>query len=196
MFNSSTIEMFWKMSNFTNYLADTTLRNPSMINLVNSGEKFDIVIIEAFGNEAFFGLSHVFEAHTVVLSTATSMFINPLSGNVAPYSFVPSTMTTYSDKMTFFERCLNSFANIMFEVYTRLLTVPAQKKLYEEIFSNAPPFEKIITSSSLHLINAHPIFETPRPYLPNMIQISALHIKEPQKFPKVKLYYLLSFILG
>lgn len=185
MSSGNEIKMIFALGQFVFDLANATLTSPEMQKLMKSGEKFDVVMIEPFGNDAFFGLGHIFNAHVVILSTATSNWVNTFSGNVAPYSFVPSVMTTYDDKMTFLQRCYNTFSHLLFKFYNDILVYPAQKQLYEEYFKDAPPYHETIINASLHLINSNTIFETPRPYLPSMIPIGGLQIQEPKKLPQV-----------
>lgn len=51
----SAIQMMGVLSDLGAFLANSTLNNPSMKNLMNSGKKFDAVIIEVFWVEALYG---------------------------------------------------------------------------------------------------------------------------------------------
>lgn len=185
MSNANVVTTFIEFSNFSNSLADAALRSADMQKLLKSGEKFDVVIVEPFGNYAHFGLANHFNAHLVLLTTGDTLFVSNLAGNPSPWSFVPSGLTPHTDRMTFFERLANGFAYLSLEFYNYMLVFPSQKKLYEEFFKNGPSFEEIIYNASLYLVNSNVVFESPRPYLPNMVQVGGVHIKEPQKLPQV-----------
>lgn len=58
-----------------------------------------------------------------------------------------------------------------------------QQQLMEETFPNTenwPAFSKIRQNISLVLINSHPTINTPRPYLPNMIDVGGLQVNREQ----------------
>lgn len=179
--------MLSTLLNFESILTNTTFKSASLQNLLKSDEKFDAIIIDSFGNEAFFGFGHHFNAQVIAMSTGSTHFVNHFSGNVAPYAFVPNVLTTYSDKMTFIDRVVNTCMGIIFQVYKYVLFY-LQEVQYKKQFKGGPELNALLKNVSVILVNSHVIFETPRPYLPNMIPVGGIHITEPKKLPEVKLY--------
>lgn len=60
--------------------------------------------------------------------------------------------------------------------------LPAQEMVYKRFFEpllpgrSLPPLIDLIHNVSLVLVNTHPIFQHPRPIVPNMVQVGGLHI--------------------
>lgn len=104
------------------------------------------------------------------------MLVNGISGNPAPYAFVPNKFTSYSDQMNIFEKLYNSFYNLYISLQENFLILPAQKSLYDTHFKSVGKFEDAVKNASLYFINSHVLLESPRPYLPNMIPVAGLHI--------------------
>lgn len=57
--NWSSIQMMSVLSNLGEFLANSTLNDPNMQTLMQSGQKFDAVIVEVFWVEALYGLFQI-----------------------------------------------------------------------------------------------------------------------------------------
>jgi glucuronosyltransferase len=87
--------------------------------------------------------------------------------------------------MTFMERFQNTYVSLAEDVLYHTLHLPNQKRLYKKYFPNAKrPFYEMYKSSAIIFLNNHVSSSSPRPYLPNMIEIGGIHVKDAKSLPK------------
>lgn len=98
---------------------------------------------------------------------------------------MPKPYLTYTDKMTFPERLKNTIYSHIEDLHFGLVTKRSQRKLYNELFPNAKrSFDDMYHSSSIIFMNTHNAASTPRPYMPNMIEIGGIHVQPAQELPQ------------
>jgi len=104
-----------------------TLKNPEIMNMIHSKEKFDLVILEIFVTEAMIGYGHAFDAPVIGISSfGASLWANNLIGTPTPWSYVPHTFLSYTDNMTYSQRLFNSFVYIFDLLALNLISYPIQ----------------------------------------------------------------------
>lgn len=184
-FNGSKIETFYKMLTKQDAMARIALESPGIKALLKSDKKFDVVVLEVMLCDSLLVFGHIFNAPTVVVSSFGSVHtINKIVGNSNPYAYVPTTFMALTDEMTFFQRVKNTVMSIVMSSLFSIFGLRQQRNLLQEYFPEAPPLDDMIHNVSVILLNAHySIVETPRPYMPNMIQIGGFHI-QPETLPK------------
>ncbi|XP_967762.1 UDP-glycosyltransferase UGT5 [Tribolium castaneum] len=165
---------------------EATLKHENVQKFINSGEKFDVVIVEQFGNDAAKALSTHFGAPLISLSAVgASYWTNPLVGNPSPPSYIPDLMSDYSVPMTFCERLVNSLVYVFNDLLYNFIVFPKQNQLMKKYIPNAPEhLSDVLYNSSIVLLNSHPSINQPVPHVPNMIEIGGFHIKPPKKLPQ------------
>lgn len=160
-------------------LTEELLNHAHVKNLLKSNMKFDAMIITHPLSEQLFGIAHHFNVPLIVLSLiGTNPMVNYIAGNMNPYSYVPNLQYTFTDKMSFVERLINTVMGLSGEIFQALL-FPIQKSISAKYFPSAPPLEDIIEKHvALILVNSHYTTESPRPYTPNLIQIGGFHLED------------------
>ncbi|XP_059225930.1 UDP-glucosyltransferase 2-like [Stomoxys calcitrans] len=143
-------------------------------------ESFDLIIMDVLFTESFFGFGEEFGAPMVAISSwGTMSSVDELVGNITPLSYVPNMIMLrhYNQNMNFWRRCLNVAVYILEWIHYNYKYMSMQQKIYEQHFPNA---SKSITEAqknfSLVLVNDHFVLSTPRPYVPNMIEVAGMHI--------------------
>lgn len=110
--------------------AETTkfmLKHPKVVELMNSNEKFDLVISESFASDVFYGLGQHFNAPVAVYSSnGASKMTTDLIGTPTPMSHVPHVFLPFSDKMTFIEKVSNVCAFLLESVVSNMFFTPRQ----------------------------------------------------------------------
>ncbi|XP_061400906.1 UDP-glycosyltransferase UGT4-like [Musca vetustissima] len=143
-------------------------------------ESFDLIIVDITFAEAFYGLGEYFGAPMVAISYWSAMTsVDELVGNITPLSYIPNMimMRKYNQNMNFWRRWLNVIVFIFDWIYYYLRYMPIHRNLYEEQFPNATlSLDEAQKNFSLVLLNDHYTITTPRPYVPNMIEVAGLHI--------------------
>ena len=166
-------------------LMEPVLSNEGVQQLIHSKEKFDVVIIEQFLNDAQKALATHFGAPLVLLSTVGANFwINSLVGNPGPTSYIPALSLGYTVLMTFRQRLSNTLLTLLNEVYYPLYVHPNENAKIKKYIPNGPDISDVLYNVSLVLMNSHPSTNQPVPYVPNMIDIAGFHIKPPKKLPQ------------
>uniref|UniRef100_A0A1I8Q5P2 UDP-glucuronosyltransferase n=1 Tax=Stomoxys calcitrans TaxID=35570 RepID=A0A1I8Q5P2_STOCA len=143
-------------------------------------ESFDLIIMDVLFTESFYGFGEDFGAPMVAISPwGTMTSIDELVGNTTPLSYIPNMIMLrhYNQNMNFWRRSLNVAVYILERIHYYYTYMPMQRKIYEQHFPNA---SKSITEAqknfSLVLLNDHFVLTTPRPYVPNMIEVAGMHI--------------------
>ncbi|CAH1984651.1 unnamed protein product [Acanthoscelides obtectus] len=166
-------------------LTEDTLSYPEVQNLIKSGEKFDVVIVSQFMNEAHYMLAPHFNAHLIGLSTiGSSNWNNYLVGNPSLPSVDREMMLSHPRRMNFFQRSLNTLVSVINYLARTFYLLPNHAELTKKYISDKIDFEKELYNVSLVLLNSHPSVSDPKPHVPNMVEIGGFHIKEPKPLPE------------
>ncbi|KAG5871161.1 hypothetical protein JTB14_016311 [Gonioctena quinquepunctata] len=172
------------LNQLATWYTNATFEDDKFKELIDSDEKFDVVILEQFLNDAMKVLAWHYQVPLIVFSAVgANDWINPLVGNPSPPSYIPDRTLSYSYKMDFWQRFRNSFMWCFHELVNNFLTHPEQEKIMRKHFPNSPDFKSIAQNISLVLLNSHESFSQPIPQVPTMINIGGIHLKSPGKLP-------------
>lgn len=161
-------------------LTKNVLASKQLQSLVNSNQKFDVILLEDYFNEALLGLSKTFSAPVVLLRTQVSPWLNQHNqikiGLPSPMSFVPSVQSTFSDHMTFVERFQNVLLFAM-EKFGMIIHMRLQERLYDSFFEEPKPrLKDLVKNISFILQNTHESIFYPQPALSNFQEIGGFHV--------------------
>lgn len=179
-------QTFLMLYNLGATTVNATLQSKGVQELMNSKQKFDVIICEAFAIEAFLGFGHHFHAPVVAVSTfGASGFTTRLVGSPSPPSYVPNAFLPYTDRMTLLERVHNIITETIDHILYEWYHIPMQEKLYDQYFPDPKPdFRDITKNVSLVLLNTHFSLGRPRPYAVNMIEVGGLQVnRKPKPLP-------------
>ena len=103
-------------------------------------------------------------------------------GSPSPPSYIPHTMTKFTDRMSLMERIIN-LAFVSFErLFLDLYYLPRQSALYEKYFPHLKrDMYSVRKNASIVLLNTHVSLGYPRPYMPNQIEVGGMHINRQRK---------------
>lgn len=177
-----------------NYLGNDNVEkvfsHPNVQKLLKSDEKFDVVIVEQFVNDALKVFAYHYNAPLVLFVTFSSnAWINPLVANPAPPSYIPEQKIDLDPK-NFWHRLKNNIIYVFGELNRNLLFFPAQEKIMKKYFPEAPDLDKLLYNASLVLLNSHISTNKAVPRVPSMIDIGGFHVKPPKKLPQDLQQYL------
>ena len=174
-----------KTYHFGHMCVNHTLFSPNVQELLAAkDEQFDLIILEIFMDDALLGFAHHFNAPVIGLSTFGACKWNTdLIGTPSPPSFVPNPFLSLTDRMTFFERLRNTLMYTTEIIAVNYLNLPSQEEFYAKAFKDPKPTLDYLRRNavSLVLLNNHFSLSTPRPYLPNMIEVGGMHINRVKK---------------
>jgi glucuronosyltransferase len=169
----------------------TVLEHPKVQRLINSGEKFDLIITEIFGPDCFLGLSHLFNAPIISMISSVSLpWANDRIGNPNHPAYIPNYFLPYTHHMTFGQRLVNTVVTEVLKLGNYYFSELPMEQLSKEHFGpDVPSIAELKKKTSLILVNTHFSLNVPMPTVPALIEVGGLHIKENGKLPKVSFSY-------
>lgn len=162
-----------------------TFMNNKFQTLLNSSEKFDLIIIQALlAQESFLGLGHKFNAPVVNIQPFNSFSLSSkLSGNSLLLSYIPEFVFPFSDHMSFYEKLFSSFSKLrtLYIYYNEYL--PKQEEFTKSAYKdpNMPSLLKMVHNISLFIDNANPYVHYSQPYTPNAVSVGGIHLSKKQQ---------------
>lgn len=152
-------------------------------------EKWDLIFFTPLFNECLYGLVYKLNT-TAVIYTQTSVptWIADNLGSPNPPSHTSSMLVGYEERMNLRERMFNAFRSIFDWAIMNYYYFPAMEAIYRNAFNdpNLPGIKEIERNASIVLMNSQISFNSPRPYLPDMIEVGGLHLVPPKPVePKV-----------
>ncbi|XP_050501766.1 UDP-glycosyltransferase UGT5-like [Diabrotica virgifera virgifera] len=166
-------------------IVNNIFNHPNFKNLINSNEKFDVLIIQYFRSDALNILQCHYNAPLIVFSIVVPGFwVNPIVGSPLEPSYFPDFLLKYSSNMNFWERTVNSLLLLFNYVHKHLYFIPQQKKLMSEHFPKCTDQDAAFYNASLVFVTAHESANQPIPLVPSMINIGGHHIKPAKELPK------------
>lgn len=142
---------------------------------------FDLVIVESFATEGFYGLGEHFKAPLIGLSTTVATgWLNMAVGNYEPWSSVPNQFLFVQPEMTFNDRLNNVLLNTYEYLRVTRHLIPTNAKLMKRhLPGNKKSLQQVITEDvCLGFVNDHFTLSLPRSKSPNMIEIGGIHLKQ------------------
>lgn len=164
-------------------LGEGTVKNKEVQNLIQSDEKFDVVIVSEFMNRFLRVLAHHFDASLVLFTNSgiISWYYDQV-GNIVLPSIVPVLAIETPHRMSFLQRLQNTIEKMQSVKWLETNAIK-QNDLIKKYFPNSPTLEEISKNISLVLVNSHYSTEVTRPMVPCMINIGGFHVKQPKKLP-------------
>ncbi|XP_076275155.1 UDP-glycosyltransferase UGT5-like [Rhynchophorus ferrugineus] len=166
---------------------NATMHHPKILQLLNSNEKYDAVIMEHFQNDALKVFSAVFNCPLIILfSLGPNSWINPTVGNPSEISYIRHFFASGNptEPMTFLERTKNLFFYVVDYFLAFYISLPQHQQLVNSVLENPPNIYDSYFNASLVLLNSHTSIYAPQPLVPSMVEIGGYHIDPPKKLPQ------------
>lgn len=156
--------------------------------LISSNEKFDVVLVEYFANSCFLGITWKLQAPVIGLSSCAlpPWHFDSIGSPIIP-SFMPSLFTQYSDKMTFMDRFYN-YINVygMKFLHQTLINSYTNTFLRQQFGEAIPPIDELERNASLIFLNQHYSVTGAKPFLPSIVEIGGIHMKDEKPLEPVR----------
>lgn len=176
-------------------LSEEVMSHKNMRDFIHSNSNsFDLVMIETFCQEYTVAIGHKFNAPVINLVPAI------IWTSVSKWLHVPSTFSylpdpdiylTSIDDLSFMDRLkntINGFLQLYVEDYIYLPKMKAVMNKYftYEGWESRPPLEMLLNNVSVTLMNAPYAVGLSRPYLPGVIEVGGMHIREQKPLSEVQ----------
>ena len=151
-----------------------------------SSENFDLVMMTENCGPACYPLGWHFKAPTIVMSPNVLIPGRALSlGDDEHYSYVPFIFTSFTNKMSLYERTVNYLSSKFFLILAReFLFYQADSILKRMIGQECPPAKELEKNFSLVFTNTHPSFTYPRTLPPQVIEVGGIHCRPAKPLPE------------
>ncbi|KAL3266350.1 hypothetical protein HHI36_010528 [Cryptolaemus montrouzieri] len=170
---------------------NSSLSQDVMRNLIAEKDQYDLILLEYFSNDCFFGFIDKFRIPVVGLSTTSILpWHNDRFGNIENPSYIPNAFSNFNTKMNFWDRMSNLFFVELYKYHYDTYISKVNEYFAEKFFNSKIAFKKdfITNYSSLMLVNTHYSLNIARPLVPSVIEVGGIHIGMPEKLPKVCIY--------
>ncbi|XP_023245843.1 uncharacterized protein LOC106639852 [Copidosoma floridanum] len=155
----------------------------SMQKLMNNPPRdppYDIVIVEAFTANCYFGLGYIFKVPVLAVSTAAEFpWISDFIGNDDNLAYVPNTFYHSIGELNYWGRVENFVTYFMelrkYHSATAKIQTEAMRKY---LSSDIPDIREVEKNVALTLVNSNPIISGIKPITPSLVQVAGLHIEE------------------
>lgn len=185
----TSVQIKWRLGA---QLSETVMSHKIMKEFIQSNSNsFDLVLIESFCQEYTVAIGHKFNVPVINLVPAA------IWGSISKWLHVPSTFSYIPDlclksasEMSFTERLKNTVTGILQLYVENYAYLPKMKEVMNKYFryegwESRPTLERMLNNVSLTLVNSHHAIGVPRPYLPGVIEVGGMHIKDSKSLPKV-----------
>lgn len=172
--------LLYSMSGLT---CEICLKNPEVKRLVDSGEKFDLLLVESFNSNCYMALVHKFNAPFIEISTHQLMTwaIDDL-GLSNEASYIPAMFTRVPRPMNFFERTINAMTILFTTLAFRTVFHWRDQSIANKYYGpGLPDLRSISNNASFMFVNTHYSVHGAISFPPNVIEIGGIHIS-----PEVK----------
>lgn len=162
------------------------IQSKQVQNLLKSGRKFDLLILELFNTDCFFSFSQVFSSPFIACSSCNTFpHHNHRISNPDSLAFSPNVFYPMSRNMNLFERVINSVTTLGMQLSrTHWFTIKEQE-IVNEMMGEQFSLENVLSELSLLLVNSHHSIQGPRPMLPGFVEVGGLHISAEKPLDKV-----------
>ena len=168
---------------FRNLYRDSILDSPELMKMIDKPEKFDAVItLSSCG--AF--LAHIFDAPLIMFcpNAPMSIILEPGLGNPINPLIQPSIAAPFIEPMTFTQRLLNVFLEVIFKLYTWYVDSIQMESLREHFGNDIPDFDTILEKRRAFLIaNSHFVTHGSWPLYKNVVEVGGIHCKPGKELP-------------
>lgn len=114
------------------------IRDKQVANLINRTDlKFDVIILEQFFHDSWLPFAKKFNAPLITIATlGHADYFDNAMGLMTP-SYVPHHVLTFTDNMTFFERCENFFWRLTDSFLRKYYYMAKMQEMADQHFGNA-----------------------------------------------------------
>ncbi|XP_045540089.1 UDP-glycosyltransferase UGT5 [Papilio machaon] len=182
---SDFIHQVYLMKYFSPQMIEAQMNITEVKELIsNKTGKFDLILVEAFYQSL--GITHVFEAPTVLVSSFGSFIGNYeiVGAPTNPPLLYRNIFSLKLYNMTIWEKINELYTQIRIR-YTSIASDEEENKALKRIFGpDTPTLNELKTKVEMLFLNINPIWEGNYPVPPAVVHMGGLHQTPPKELPK------------
>ena len=173
-----TLSLFRNVLDFPHKVTEAVYSDPRVKQLI-ADDCYHLVIGSQIMSMVSAPFAWHFQAPFIVFSP-NKLFpgVASLLGDNEHTSYVPFIFTSYTDRMTLWQRAMNTVLNPAYQLitdYYERFVIPSI--VHHHGLQDCPPLQDIVKNVSLVFTNTHPTFTYPRTLPPSVIEVGAIHCR-------------------
>ncbi|XP_015368463.1 PREDICTED: 2-hydroxyacylsphingosine 1-beta-galactosyltransferase-like [Diuraphis noxia] len=172
-------------------ITETYVSSPEVQKFIKEDQtQFDLVIIESFFQECTVALGHKYGAPVVsIVPVAPWVSVSRHAANPSDFSYIKDFKLNAGVSIDFKNRLINTLFGLYGLFIEPITYIPQLEKLMDTYFQypgfeTRPSMTEMLENISLSLIDSDVAILSPRPYVPNFIEIPGIHIQHVNKLSK------------
>lgn len=172
-------------------ITETYISSPEVQHFIKEDQtKFDLVIVESFFQDCTIAMGHKYGAPVVsIVPVAPGVSISRHAANPSHFSYIKDFNLNAGKSLNFQNRILNTLFGLNGLFIEPIMYIPRLEKLMDTYFQypgyeNRPTMTEMLKNISLSLIDSDVAILSPRPYVPNFIEVPGIHIQPTKKMSK------------
>lgn len=153
---------------------------------------FDLVIVESFFQECTIAMGHKYGAPVIsIIPMAPWVSQSLRAANPLDFSYIKDIVLNAGKSLDFLSRSVNVLFGLYGLLVEPIVYLPKMETMMNAYFQypgheNRPPLTEMLKNVSLSLIDSDVMILTPRPYVPNFIEVPGIHLRSTQEMSEVK----------
>lgn len=159
--------------NYQNVVSQRSLQHPSVQNLLNTDQPFDVVLVETFFSE-FYAFGELFDCPVIAITSMDTGFeMHSFMGNVYNPILHPNILLPIHGPLSLKERFLSTFYIIFTKYYVLpFVTYPSKNSIIKKYFPNNKMNVADLTANvEMLFVNVNEALNGVRPIVPNTVPI-------------------------
>ncbi|XP_045130363.1 UDP-glycosyltransferase UGT5-like [Portunus trituberculatus] len=139
----------------------------------------DLILLPAFMNECGLAFVHKFKAPFMYVTTSgLTPWTADLLGTPENPAYVPNQYLSYGDHMTLWERTVNTLVRLASPYLRKHLVLNKLDGVVQRVLGDPTvSLSELEKNVSMVLVNSHYSLGHPRPLMPNVVEVGAMHCR-------------------
>ncbi|XP_057380721.1 UDP-glucosyltransferase 2-like [Daphnia carinata] len=188
-------QLFFNMANRLEIFCKAIYQDPIFHQLMNTKEKYDLIIVEAILNDCVLPLIRILDAPLIYMNgIAPTPWLLDIVGSPLAIEHFPNPGLSFTDEMNLHQRVFNTISTLVVLYFRHWFMTPVVDRIARDMLGDNLTNVKEIESHylSLLIINTHFSINYQIPTSSAVIEAGGLHCVPPQPLP----HELESFVDG
>ncbi|XP_063277615.1 UDP-glucuronosyltransferase 2A1-like isoform X3 [Prinia subflava] len=173
-----------QMKNITKIICDGVVKNEALMERLRAST-FDVLLADPLFPSGELVAEKLGIPFVYTFRFSMGNTVERLCGTLpAPPSYVPTTLTSLTDRMTFWQRLKNFLSYALQDFIFHYVLWANWDQYYSEVLGKPTTLCETMGKAEIWLIRTYWDFEFPRPFLPNFEFVGGLHCQPAKPLPK------------
>ncbi|XP_056346817.1 UDP-glucuronosyltransferase 2A2-like isoform X2 [Oenanthe melanoleuca] len=173
-----------QMKNITKMICDGVVKNETLMERLRAST-FDVLLADPLSPSGELVAEKLGIPFVYTFRFSMGNTVERLCGTLpAPPSYVPTTLTSLTDRMTFWQRLKNILSYTLQDFIFHYVLWASWDQYYSEVLGRPTTLCETMGKAEIWLIRTYWDFEFPRPFLPNFEFVGGLHCQPAKPLPK------------